>query len=372
MLSQTIVAHANMAQLTILDAQNPQGKAPAVVAKRAPVKRVITIVDEAIKSGRQVCLENLSFTSVEKDITDFFVTGSFSIEAVEVPVRKKKPRRTYGRAYVTLTTASEAERAISELNGKFMLEREVHMRLTALNEQKQKKNPLPPPSSVAEADEFNDEAATLSEAETEDEDEALAQVDPNDQSVGGVLTRHIRTLFNRPLDFTKLNSFVRQGKALLLFIVWPSRSQMKKKGMIERSDLRTAFYSSILGSNLDGLYAVKEVHKPNPKESLKILLIFGSSRSADITADLLSTASVTIERHRIEVQVVKYPELNLSDLVHEKSYYAAKTIGDVLSWNSPTAKLMKIWENSIAASAISRISAGEIPLEAYLEQNQRK
>ncbi|WQF80226.1 Putative RNA recognition motif domain, nucleotide-binding alpha-beta plait domain superfamily [Colletotrichum destructivum] len=76
--------------------------------------------------GRRLYIGNLAYATTEGELKEFF--KGYLVESVSIP---KNPRtdRPVGYAFVDLSTPSEAERAISELSGKEILERKVSVQL---------------------------------------------------------------------------------------------------------------------------------------------------------------------------------------------------------------------------------------------------
>ncbi|KAN0106054.1 RNA-binding domain containing protein [Hyaloscypha variabilis] len=76
--------------------------------------------------GRRLYIGNLAYATTEGELTTFF--KGYLVESTSIP---KNPRtdRPVGYAFVDLSTPSEAERAISELSGKEILERKVSVQL---------------------------------------------------------------------------------------------------------------------------------------------------------------------------------------------------------------------------------------------------
>ncbi|KAF3344275.1 Putative aspartic-type endopeptidase OPSB [Verticillium dahliae VDG2] len=72
--------------------------------------------------GRRLYIGNLAYATTEGELKEFF--KGYLVESVSIP---KNPRtdRPVGYAFVDLSTPTEAERAISELSGKEILERKV-------------------------------------------------------------------------------------------------------------------------------------------------------------------------------------------------------------------------------------------------------
>lgn len=76
--------------------------------------------------GRRLYIGNLAYATTEGELKEFF--KGYLVESVSIP---KNPRteRPVGYAFVDLSTPSEAERAITELSGKEILERKVSVQL---------------------------------------------------------------------------------------------------------------------------------------------------------------------------------------------------------------------------------------------------
>ncbi|KAI1000208.1 hypothetical protein K3495_g7989 [Podosphaera aphanis] len=76
--------------------------------------------------GRRLYIGNLAYATTEGELQTFF--SGYLIESISIP---KNPRtdRPVGYAFVDLATPSEAERAITELSGKDILERKVSVQL---------------------------------------------------------------------------------------------------------------------------------------------------------------------------------------------------------------------------------------------------
>lgn len=78
------------------------------------------------EEGRRLYIGNLAYATTEGELLTFF--DGYLIESISIP---KNPRtdRPVGYAFVDLATTSEAERAITELSGKGILERKVSVQL---------------------------------------------------------------------------------------------------------------------------------------------------------------------------------------------------------------------------------------------------
>ncbi|ORY15188.1 hypothetical protein BCR34DRAFT_598660 [Clohesyomyces aquaticus] len=76
--------------------------------------------------GRRLYIGNLAYATTEEELKDFF--NGYLVESTTIPTNPRTSRPV-GYAFVALSTPSEAERAIAELNGKAILERKVSIQL---------------------------------------------------------------------------------------------------------------------------------------------------------------------------------------------------------------------------------------------------
>jgi len=83
---------------------------------------VIAIVAE----GRRLYIGNLAYATTEEDLNAFF--KGYLVESSSIPTNPRTSRPV-GYAFVDLSTATEAQRAISELSGKEILSRKVSVQL---------------------------------------------------------------------------------------------------------------------------------------------------------------------------------------------------------------------------------------------------
>jgi RNA recognition motif-containing protein len=97
-----------------------------------------------LSAGRRLYIGNLAYATTEGELKTFFKeflvyvhvrsplvaddTDSDASESVSIPVNPRTTRPV-GYAFVDLSTPSEAERAIAELNGQTILERKVSIQL---------------------------------------------------------------------------------------------------------------------------------------------------------------------------------------------------------------------------------------------------
>ncbi|KAK4692821.1 hypothetical protein P7C71_g4460, partial [Lecanoromycetidae sp. Uapishka_2] len=83
-------------------------------------------VIKAAAEGRRLYIGNLAYATTEGELKEFF-TG-YSVETTSIPTNPRTTRPV-GYAFVDLSTADEAQKAITELAGKFILERKVSVQL---------------------------------------------------------------------------------------------------------------------------------------------------------------------------------------------------------------------------------------------------
>ncbi|KAL2357815.1 hypothetical protein BJ546DRAFT_903307 [Cryomyces antarcticus] len=76
--------------------------------------------------GRRLYIGNLAYATTEGELKDFF--KGYLVETTSIPTNPRTTRPV-GYAFVDLSTPSEAERAISELNGQAILDRKVSVQL---------------------------------------------------------------------------------------------------------------------------------------------------------------------------------------------------------------------------------------------------
>jgi len=76
--------------------------------------------------GRRLYIGNLAYATTEGELKEFF--SAYKVESTSIPVNPRT-NRPVGYAFVDLETAAEAEKAISELSGKEILERKVSVQL---------------------------------------------------------------------------------------------------------------------------------------------------------------------------------------------------------------------------------------------------
>ncbi|RMY08327.1 hypothetical protein D0867_09073, partial [Hortaea werneckii] len=76
--------------------------------------------------GRRLYIGNLAYATTEGELKEFF--KDYLVETTSIPTNPRTTRPV-GYAFVDVSTPSEAERAISELNGKSILDRKVSVQL---------------------------------------------------------------------------------------------------------------------------------------------------------------------------------------------------------------------------------------------------
>ncbi|KAF2107201.1 hypothetical protein BDV96DRAFT_506742 [Lophiotrema nucula] len=76
--------------------------------------------------GRRLYIGNLAYATTEGELKEFF--KDYLVESTTIPTNPRTSRPV-GYAFVALSTPSEAERAIAELNGKAILDRKVSIQL---------------------------------------------------------------------------------------------------------------------------------------------------------------------------------------------------------------------------------------------------
>ncbi|KAK5114775.1 hypothetical protein LTR85_010088 [Meristemomyces frigidus] len=76
--------------------------------------------------GRRLYIGNLAYATTEGELKDFF--KDYLVETTSIPTNPRTTRPV-GYAFVDVSTASEAERAINELNGKSIMDRKVSVQL---------------------------------------------------------------------------------------------------------------------------------------------------------------------------------------------------------------------------------------------------
>jgi len=104
--------------------------APATTTESTGAQQPTAAEDEAVRAsaaeGRRLYIGNLAYATTEGELKDFF--KDYLVESTTIPTNPRTSRPV-GYAFVALSTPSEAERAIAELNGKAILDRKVSIQL---------------------------------------------------------------------------------------------------------------------------------------------------------------------------------------------------------------------------------------------------
>ncbi|KAF2456438.1 hypothetical protein BDY21DRAFT_372537 [Lineolata rhizophorae] len=120
-------ATAQMANTTL---NEPTGTAEGTTVGAGGDKPINAAENEAViasaAEGRRLYIGNLAYATTEGELKDFF--KDYLVESVSIPTNPRTTRPV-GYAFVDLSTPSEAERAITELNGKAILDRKVSIQL---------------------------------------------------------------------------------------------------------------------------------------------------------------------------------------------------------------------------------------------------
>ncbi|KAI9866294.1 MAG: hypothetical protein M1813_001416 [Trichoglossum hirsutum] len=90
--------------------------------------------------GRRLYIGNLAYATTEGELKEFF--KGYLVESTSIPTNPRT-NRPVGYAFVDLSTPSEAERAISELSGKEVLDRKVSVQLARKPEPAGEKSEVP-------------------------------------------------------------------------------------------------------------------------------------------------------------------------------------------------------------------------------------
>ncbi|KAJ4298185.1 hypothetical protein N0V90_006084 [Kalmusia sp. IMI 367209] len=109
---------AQMATTSLDNTTEPAGTQPTAAENEA--------VLASAAEGRRLYIGNLAYATTEGELKDFF--KDYLVESVTIPTNPRTSRPV-GYAFVALSTPTEADRAIAELNGKAILERKVSIQL---------------------------------------------------------------------------------------------------------------------------------------------------------------------------------------------------------------------------------------------------
>ncbi|KAK6343079.1 hypothetical protein TWF718_008454 [Orbilia javanica] len=102
------------------------GVAAATIKEDNSASNVATASTVAAAEGRRLYIGNLAYTTTEDQLKDFF--KGYSIESVSIPVNPRTSRAV-GYAFVDVAKKEEADKAITELSGKEILERKVSVQV---------------------------------------------------------------------------------------------------------------------------------------------------------------------------------------------------------------------------------------------------
>ncbi|KAI4138753.1 MAG: hypothetical protein L6R39_006629 [Caloplaca ligustica] len=91
-------------------------------AKEAPMEDYKVQAELAVAEGRRLYIGNLAYATTEADLEDFF--REYSIDDLKIPVNPRTSR-SLGYAFVTLSTADEAARAVEGLSGSQFADRKL-------------------------------------------------------------------------------------------------------------------------------------------------------------------------------------------------------------------------------------------------------
>ncbi|KAF3187610.1 hypothetical protein TWF788_001831 [Orbilia oligospora] len=97
-----------------------------VAATNLNIKEDNSASTVAAAEGRRLYIGNLAYTTTEDQLKDFF--KGYSIESVSIPVNPRTSRAV-GYAFVDVAKKEEADKAITELSGKEILERKVSVQV---------------------------------------------------------------------------------------------------------------------------------------------------------------------------------------------------------------------------------------------------
>ncbi|KAI9711995.1 MAG: hypothetical protein M1820_001703 [Bogoriella megaspora] len=118
---------AQMANTTL---DQPTGTAEGASIGAGGDKPINASQNEAViasaAEGRRLYIGNLAYATTEGELKKFF--QDYLVETTSIPTNPRTTRPV-GYAFVDLSTPSEAERAIQELNGKTILDRKVSIQL---------------------------------------------------------------------------------------------------------------------------------------------------------------------------------------------------------------------------------------------------
>ncbi|KAF2215482.1 hypothetical protein CERZMDRAFT_110146 [Cercospora zeae-maydis SCOH1-5] len=121
---------AATAQLANTTLNEPTGTAEGASVGAGGDKPINASQNEAViasaAEGRRLYIGNLAYATTEGELKEFF--KDYLVETTSIPTNPRTTRPV-GYAFVDVSTPTEAERAINELNGKTILDRKVSVQL---------------------------------------------------------------------------------------------------------------------------------------------------------------------------------------------------------------------------------------------------
>jgi len=121
---------AATAQLASTSLNEPSSTAEGANVGAGGAKPINASQNEAViasaAEGRRLYIGNLAYATTEGELKEFF--KDYLVETTSIPTNPRTTRPV-GYAFVDVSTPSEAERAINDLNGKSILDRKVSVQL---------------------------------------------------------------------------------------------------------------------------------------------------------------------------------------------------------------------------------------------------
>ncbi|KAK6505779.1 hypothetical protein TWF481_007671 [Arthrobotrys musiformis] len=131
--------------MSAADIQDITAGVAKITTENAPAAKEDTSASTvAAAEGRRLYIGNLAYTTTEDQLKDFF--KGYSIESVSIPVNPRTSRAV-GYAFVDVAKKEEADKAITELSGKEILERKVSVQVA--------RKPGTSPAAVANGESAN-------------------------------------------------------------------------------------------------------------------------------------------------------------------------------------------------------------------------
>lgn len=139
---------AATAQMATTSLNEPTNTAEGTTIGAGGDKPINASQNEAViasaAEGRRLYIGNLAYATTEGELKDFF--KDYLVETTSIPTNPRTTRPV-GYAFVDVSTPTEAERAIENLNGKTILDRKVSVQLA------RKPEPAAPAAETAEGGE---------------------------------------------------------------------------------------------------------------------------------------------------------------------------------------------------------------------------